>query len=665
MEHGTIEHEGRQDIKLIDEDDMEEMDIKWNMALLSMRADKFWKRTGKKISIQGSDVAGFDKSKERVRKESYGQRFKAEEKSSKALMAIDGVGWDWSYMANEEDHALVADGETPTEFALMANNENKVFDNSLCSKECRKNTKSLNNKIDELKNDIDELKNDLYEANVYRRSYKLRIDQLEDRLAEYKEREVKYIESIRSLERDKESSTSAEDQNNDTSTSEETASTNPSKPFIKFVKPKDSQPESKIEEQETHKKPQLGLEFVLHKKPCFNCGDFSHLAKDCRRRVQRETNRSQNHSYKSSTHRSAGHRPNGAHMRPPLRSSGPRPQGNSMRPPFRPAGHKSHGPSMNPRRPTMNGTRPYKTFFQTPSFETRPFLKSSAVNNSYRAPWVSTANRKRVKKGTSRNQDNTHKSFPPRPIAHSSYRPPVRPVRTNMNGVHTNRTTFNKQAHLYANRPFQRTSAVRSQNRAAWVPTVNRNFPPVDRKFSSGSRNFPTTNRKFPTASTKFPTSSMKFSTVDMGIKGKAIKPLACWFWKPLQNLSNKGPNNNSVSVMFKKYTYIDTQGRLKHMTSNISYLSDYEPFDRGYVSFGQGGCKITGKGTIKTGKLEFENIYFVKDLKEFSNARTPQQNGVAERRNRTLIKAAKTMLADAKLPVTFWAEAVNTACYV
>nr|GEV82532.1 hypothetical protein [Tanacetum cinerariifolium] len=48
---------------------------------------------------------------------------------------------------------------------------------------------------------------------------------------------------------------------------------------------------------------------------------------------------------------------------------------------------------MNPRRPTMNGARPYKTFFQTPSFETRPFHKSSAVNNSYRAPWVPTVNR--------------------------------------------------------------------------------------------------------------------------------------------------------------------------------------------------------------------------------------------------------------------------------
>ncbi|GKB12153.1 putative ribonuclease H-like domain-containing protein [Tanacetum coccineum] len=50
---------------------------------------------------------------------------------------------------------------------------------------------------------------------------------------------------------------------------------------------------------------------------------------------------------------------------------------------------------------------------------------------------------------------------------------------------------------------------------------------------------------------------------------------------------------------------------------------------------------------------------------REFSVARTPQQNGVAERKNRTLIKAARTMLADSKLPTTFWVEAVNTACYV
>ncbi|GJT26952.1 retrovirus-related pol polyprotein from transposon TNT 1-94 [Tanacetum coccineum] len=50
---------------------------------------------------------------------------------------------------------------------------------------------------------------------------------------------------------------------------------------------------------------------------------------------------------------------------------------------------------------------------------------------------------------------------------------------------------------------------------------------------------------------------------------------------------------------------------------------------------------------------------------REFSVARTLQQNGVAERKNRTLIEAARTMLADSLLPIPIWEEAVNTACYV
>ncbi|KAJ0901311.1 putative RNA-directed DNA polymerase [Helianthus annuus] len=50
--------------------------------------------------------------------------------------------------------------------------------------------------------------------------------------------------------------------------------------------------------------------------------------------------------------------------------------------------------------------------------------------------------------------------------------------------------------------------------------------------------------------------------------------------------------------------------------------------------------------------------------LHEFSAPYTPQQNGVAERKNRTLIETARTMLADSKLPINFWAEAVSAACY-
>ncbi|GJT07633.1 putative ribonuclease H-like domain-containing protein [Tanacetum coccineum] len=67
----------------------------------------------------------------------------------------------------------------------------------------------------------------------------------------------------------------------------------------------------------------------------------------------------------------------------------------------------------------------------------------------------------------------------------------------------------------------------------------------------------------------------------------------------------------------------------------------------------------------------EFKNSKLIKLCgskgirRDYSNARTPQQNGVAKRKNRTLIEAARTMLADSKLPTMFWTEAVSTACYV
>ncbi|GJT27743.1 putative ribonuclease H-like domain-containing protein [Tanacetum coccineum] len=72
---------------------------------------------------------------------------------------------------------------------------------------------------------------------------------------------------------------------------------------------------------------------------------------------------------------------------------------------------------------------------------------------------------------------------------------------------------------------------------------------------------------------------------------------------------------------------------------------------------------KDNTSGILKSFITGIENLVYhkVKAIR----SRTPQQNGVDERRNMTLIEAARTILADSKLPTTFWAEAVNTACYV
>ncbi|GJZ80539.1 ribonuclease H-like domain-containing protein [Tanacetum coccineum] len=75
---------------------------------------------------------------------------------------------------------------------------------------------------------------------------------------------------------------------------------------------------------------------------------------------------------------------------------------------------------------------------------------------------------------------------------------------------------------------------------------------------------------------------------------------------------------------------------------------------------------ETTVKPSAEYTKQDFIEFCGSKRIKrEYSNARTPQQNRVAERKNKTLIEAARTMLADSFLPNIFWAEAVSTACYV
>nr|GFB36260.1 ribonuclease H-like domain-containing protein [Tanacetum cinerariifolium] len=429
----------------------------------------------------------------RGRRDIFRQRSKAEEHAPKALMDIDGVRWDWSFMANdEEDNTLVTDEVAPTEFALMANTsaESKVFDNSLCSKDCKKNNDSLNSKITDLTDK-------LFDANNFIYHYKLALAQVESRLVEYKEREVKYIEKIRTLEYYNESykesneslkkkletlhqekedvdgklaglltaskdldnliesqrpsstieSTSENDQNKNTFVSETVASPITSKTFIKFVRPKDSQSDSKTDKKETPKKPPVKYTEQYIK------------------------------------------------------------------------------PNMKPKaRGNQRNWNNLKSQQLGPDF----VMKKKACFNCGNFNHLANDCRKRVKQ-----------NFTPRPFTHKPYRLSQRPVKTHMNDAQPNRTFFNKQAHSYTNRPVHRTSV------------------------------------EFPTASRKFPTDSTKSIIADMGLKGKA------------------GSSHNKIDDK----GYWDS-GSSRHMTGNISYLSDLEPYDGGYVSFGQGGCKITGKGT-------------------------------------------------------------------
>nr|GEW82652.1 putative ribonuclease H-like domain-containing protein [Tanacetum cinerariifolium] len=73
-----------------------------------------------------------------------------------------------------------------------------------------------------------------------------------------------------------------------------------------------------------------------------------------------------------------------------------------------------------------------------------------------------------------------------------------------------------------------------------------------------------------------------------------------------------------NASMTLKQFDYTDALGRSKHMTGNISYLSDFEEINEGYVAFGGNpkGDILTSKCKIKTCKLDFDDVYFVKELK-------------------------------------------------
>ncbi|GJY25588.1 ribonuclease H-like domain-containing protein [Tanacetum coccineum] len=92
-----------------------------------------------------------------------------------------------------------------------------------------------------------------------------------------------------------------------------------------------------------------------------------------------------------------------------------------------------------------------------------------------------------------------------------------------------------------------------------------------------------------------------------------AVKASACWVWKPKTKVLDHG----NPQIDLYDQGVIDS-GCSRHMTGNMSNLTNYEEIDGGYVTFGGNpkGGKITGKGTIKTGNLDFENVYFVRELK-------------------------------------------------
>ncbi|GJW19829.1 putative ribonuclease H-like domain-containing protein [Tanacetum coccineum] len=110
------------------------------------------------------------------------------------------------------------------------------------------------------------------------------------------------------------------------------------------------------------------------------------------------------------------------------------------------------------------------------------------------------------------------------------------------------------------------------------------------------------------------------------GTRVTAVKASAGCVWRPKMTDLNNVSKDNSGSWVSKrgnpqqalKNKGIFDSGCSRHMTGNKDFLTDYQELDGGFVAFGGSarGGKITGKGKIKTDKLDFEDVFFVKELK-------------------------------------------------
>nr|GEY54387.1 putative ribonuclease H-like domain-containing protein [Tanacetum cinerariifolium] len=297
--------------------------------------------------------------------------------------------------------------------------------------------------------------------------------------------------------------------------------------------------------------------------------------------------------------------------------------------------------------------------------------------------------------------------------------------------------TRSRLVSLNAARPVP-TTITQSNMKSTWLVkhVVNMAHSPIRRPIKQRTA---TKNSNF---NQKVTTVKVNKVNAVQGNKGNAEKASAYWMWKPKCKVLGHGNPQQAL----RDKGVIDS-GFPRHMTGNISFLLEFEEINGGYVAFGGNpkGGKISGKGKIKTQKLDFGDVYFVKELnfnlfsvsemvprennmynvnlknavpsgatkdetieilktfitdienqinhkvkiirwdnetkfknhdmnqfcamkgikRDFSVARTPQENGVLEKKNRTLIEAAKNMLADSLLPIPFWPKAVNTAYYV
>ncbi|GJU93290.1 putative ribonuclease H-like domain-containing protein [Tanacetum coccineum] len=539
-----------EDLEQIHEDDLEEMDLEWQMAMLTMRARRFQRKTGRNLTIKGNEMASFDKNMESTRR-----TVAVETSTDKDLVLCDGLGgYDWS------DQAKVGPN-----YALMAystsSSDSEVLTNSSCSKSCLKNVETLKSQLEQLRKDLDKSK-------LMAASYKGGLASLEDRLKFYKENEIIFYDDIAVLKRD--------------------------------ILIKDSEIGQLKKKLESTIKEKDSIQLNVNKLE--NASKSRNKLLECQ-----ITDKCKKEEFAEPTPKSYEAAP-WDELPKNVRKYDSVPLIEEW------VSDDDEDKVESQPKEVVKTVKPSvaKVEVVKPKQQDKKARKNVRVNQPSYAK---------------RTHPSAQKTMVPRAVLMKSV---IKPLNTaiQVNTAHTKSimnaarpmTYFSKLAHSFVKRPINKQTTFNNSN-------FNQRVNTVKGKFSTARPttviNTNSTNR-VNAASAKV-TTAMPNAAVFNAVKGKmvnVVKASTCWI-----HVSNGlGPQKKVIflsNVEGNPHTDLQDKGVIdsgcsRHMTGNISYLTNFEEIDGGYVAFrgNPKGGKITRRGIIRTGKLNFENVYFVRELK-------------------------------------------------
>ncbi|GKD10262.1 putative ribonuclease H-like domain-containing protein [Tanacetum coccineum] len=727
-----------EDLDQIHDDDLEEMVLKWNLTLLSMRARKFYQRTRRKIAIEGSDTAGYDKSKVECYNCHKMGHFARECRSAR----------NHNNRAKNQDNRSQEGPkktEAPTNMALIAFSDSEVLNDKTCSNSCLKNYETLKNKYDNLRVELNKSNYDL--AN-----YKKGLAYVEEQLVFYKKNKVALCDQIAVLKRDasfKDSEINAlkiqvenlkkkkesikikvdgfefASKNLDTLVGSQ-ISVNKKRGLKEFQQPEFLGYGDKVNEKVSEKSPN-------ETKKNSNAPIIEDWVSDCDEEISvfREIENVQTKPKQANETRKINEVPrnNSPSWNKPMPNKLGGTGQREVRPVWNNAMRTNHQNFSNTRRNfvpkavlTKSGNVLISTGGQNslrtwvPVSTTRPIntgppktfekkcqvlLGGSGINVvKSSAYWVWRPKEKVIDHVSKNSGSYICKRFNyVDPTARSKYMTGNKSYLTDYEdhdggfvafagsskgGIITSKGKI-KTEHLDFEdvyfvkelkfNPFSVSQMCDKKNSVLFtetkclilspefkLPDENQVMLKIHRKdnmYSFDLKNIvPSKGLTCLIAKATNDESKMwhrrlghiNFKTMNKLVKGNLVRGLPSKFFENnhtcvacQEGKQHKASSKKDETSSILKNFITGIENQLNHKVKVI-------------------GCD-NGTGFKNYEMNQFCGIKGIK--KEFSNARTPQQNGVAERKNRTLIEAARTMLADSLLPIPFWAEVVNTACYV